>query len=107
MFPLVAVCLTCKNASTTIKYSLQSIASLNYPKERLIVIVVDADSNDDTADIAKKVLSLLNLKHEVIVKPSNIPEGRNICINRALEIGAEYIFFVDSDVIIVCRDVLA
>jgi len=106
MFPSIAVCLTCKNASTTLKYTLQSIASLNYPRERLIVIVVDGGSIDGTADVARKVLSLLNLKHEVIVKPSNIPEGRNICIRRALEIGAEYIFFLDSDVIVVDRDIL-
>ena len=106
MFPLVAVCLTCKNASDTLECTLQSIASLNYARERLIVIVVDGGSNDGTTDIAKKILDSLDLKHEIIVKPSNIPEGRNICISRALEIGAEYIFFVDSDVIIVYSDIL-
>ena len=105
--PTVAICLTCKNASATIEYTLRSVASLNYPKDKLIIIIVDGGSSDNTVDIARRLLSSYGLKHEIVIKPCNIPEGRNICIDRALKIGADYIFFVDSDVIVADKNILA
>ena len=103
----VAVCLTCKNASATLECTLRSIASLDYPRNKLAVIIVDGGSEDNSVDIARKLLNFYGLKGEIIVKPCNIPEGRNICISRALEIGADYIFFIDSDVVIADKAILA
>jgi len=103
----VAACLTCKNAGATLGCTLQSIASLDYPRDRLAVIIVDGGSEDDSVDIARKLLNFYGLKGEIVVKPCNIPEGRNICISKALETNADYIFFIDSDVVIADKGILA
>lgn len=73
----------------------------------MTVIVVDGGSDDDTVDVASRVLTCYGLRHEIVVKPCNIPEGRNECMLRVLAKGADYIFFVDSDVVIRDKQILA
>jgi len=105
--PFVAVYLTCKNACATIRYALQSIALLKYPKDSLSFIIVDGGSDDDTISIVKKIINNYEFKHEIIVKPCNIPEGRNECISRAVEKGVDYILFLDSDTVIRDKQILS
>lgn len=104
--PMVAVCITCKNASATIGYTLRSILNLNYPREKLYIIIVDGGSTDNTVHVAKKTLNTCNVDYKIIVRRCNIPEGRNICINEALKMHVDYIFFVDADVVIADRNLL-
>jgi glycosyltransferase involved in cell wall biosynthesis len=105
--PFVAVCLTCKNAYATIAYALKSIALLKYPKDRLTFVIVDGGSNDDTVSMVKKIIDDYGFKHEIIIKPCNIPEGRNECIARAIEKGVDYILFLDSDTVIGDKQILS
>jgi glycosyltransferase involved in cell wall biosynthesis len=76
---------------------LASVQSQTYPHDRLFVLVVDGESKDNTAKIAKQVLAESNFSgYEVIVKESNIPEARNICIQN---MRGDFLLFWDSDVI--------
>jgi len=106
MEPSVVACLTCKNSSITLPYVLKSLSLINYPRDRFAVVVVDGGSVDSTPEVARDILNSLGLKFKVLVKPSNIPEGRNACVKEALELGADYILFVDCDTLVVNKDFL-
>lgn len=95
--PTVAICTTCRNAELTIGYCIDSIMKLNYPKEKLVYIIVDSQSSDNTREIADRILSRKNIKHIIINKKCTISEGRNICIGKALELSIDYLFFIDAD----------
>lgn len=50
----VSIILPCYNASKTIGHAIESLLSLNYPKNMIEVIVVDDKSKDDSVEIVKK-----------------------------------------------------
>lgn len=82
--------ITTKNEAKYIKYTCLSIKNqIETVKKR--IIVVDAESNDGTADIAKKYADL------VIIKKSNIPEGKNIGARLS---SSKFLAFINADVII-------
>jgi cellulose synthase/poly-beta-1,6-N-acetylglucosamine synthase-like glycosyltransferase len=53
-YPLVSILIPAKNQERVIERCMQSLTSLDYPKDRLEVIVVDGCSKDNTAEIAQK-----------------------------------------------------
>src|SRR3989344_9085795 len=53
-YPAVAVLVPCFNEERTIAGTLESLLALEYPKEKLELVVVDDGSKDRTGDIAKK-----------------------------------------------------
>ena len=96
-FPLITVGIIVLNREWIIRRMLKSVQSQTYPHERLFVVVVDGKSKDKTAEIAKQVLSESDFNgYQVIVKDSNIPEARNLCIQN---MKGDYLLFWDSDVI--------
>ncbi len=95
--PLVTVGIVAYNRAWIIDKALRSIQSQTYPHQRIFVLVVDGVSKDSTVDIAKQRLAQADFSgFEVIVKKCNIPEGRNICLER---MRGELLLFWDSDVI--------
>jgi len=50
--PFVSIVIPARNAQGTLKACLESLLRLNYPKERMEVIIVDGMSTDDTPKIA-------------------------------------------------------
>lgn len=95
--PLITVGIIVLNREWIIKRMLKSVQSQTYPHERLFVVVVDGESKDKTAEIAKQVLAQSDFSgYQVIVKDSNIPEARNLCIQN---MKGDYLLFWDSDVI--------
>lgn len=78
---------------------LSSLLSQTYPHDKIFVLVVDGKSKDKTVEIARSILEKSDLKgYDIIVKECNIPEARNICIER---MRGDMLFFWDSDVIMV------
>lgn len=76
---------------------LASILSQTYPHNNLFILFVDGQSKDCTAQYAQTILEKADFgAFEVVVQKCNIPEGRNICINR---LRGELLLFWDSDVI--------
>ena len=85
------------NRAWIIKHMLASVQNQTYPHDKLFVVVVDGKSKDDTVAIAKQVLAESDFAgYTVIVKKSNIPEARNICIQN---MKGDFLLFWDSDVI--------
>lgn len=95
--PFITVCIITLNRERVIREALRSLISQDYPKDRLHVVVVDGGSTDNTVEVCRSLLSQAGFSgYEIIVKPSTIPEARNICLTRAR---GEFVFFWDSDII--------
>jgi len=95
--PSVTVGIVALNRAWIIDKVLLSIQSQTYPHDSLFVLFVDGESKDGTADLAKQKLSQSDFNgYEVIVQKCNIPEGRNICLER---MPGDLLLFWDSDVI--------
>ncbi len=86
--PKVSVVVTSRNNEATIGECLRSLIELDYPKDLLEIILVDACSNDKTAKIA------VECGVKVVSKNLNAPAAYNY----ALKIASHDILgFVDSD----------
>jgi len=95
--PLITIGIIVLNREWIIERMLKSVQNQTYPLDKLFVVVVDGESKDKTVEIAKQVLSESDFKgYQVIVKDSNIPEARNICIQN---MKGTFLLFWDSDVI--------
>ncbi len=86
--PGVSVVVTSRNNEETIGECLKSIVELDYPKESLEIIVIDAVSTDKTPQIAEKYAT------RIVSEPLNAPAA----YNHALKIGSyDIMAFIDSD----------
>jgi glycosyltransferase involved in cell wall biosynthesis len=97
--PLITVGIVVLNREWIFEKMLGSLLSQTYPHDKIFVLVVDGKSKDKTVEIARNILEKSDFKgYDIIVKECNIPEGRNICIER---MNGDMMFFWDSDVIMV------
>ena len=95
--PLITIGVVVFNREWIIEKMLASVQSQTYPHDRLFVLLVDGKSKDNTVKVAEQVLAKSDFNgYEVIVKESNIPEARNICIQN---MRGDFLLFWDSDVI--------
>jgi glycosyltransferase involved in cell wall biosynthesis len=95
------------NSAKTVQHVLRSILELEWPKDRLELIFVD-DSNDETPHLIEKfILYYKSLFHDIkLIKLSHrcgVSRARNIGITSS---SGEYIFFLDSDVVLKKRTLL-
>ena len=94
---LITVGIVVLNREWIIDKMLTSLQRQTYPHDRVFVLLVDGESKDNTVKIAKQILDNSDFNgYEIIIKKCNIPEGRNICIER---MKGDLLFFWDSDVI--------
>ncbi|NJM39419.1 MAG: glycosyltransferase [Anaerolineae bacterium] len=88
--PSVSLVIPVYNGKKTIRFCLDSIMQLDYPKDRLEVIVVDNNSKDETPEIVKQYPVKLVFERE--------KQGPHQATNTGLrEAGGEIIAFTDSD----------
>ena len=89
-YPFVSVCVVALNAGRYIEECLQSIYSLNYPKDKYEILLIDGGSIDNTLKIAKKFkrVEILNNQKKII------SAGRNMAIENSR---GKYLVFTDSD----------
>lgn len=83
---------------------LESIKQLYYQKSNIHLIFIDNMSTNGAHEVVKNWLSenekeYLSIEH--LRLSGNVPHLRNVCLKIAIEKKCEYIFFVDSDVILV------
>ena len=77
-FPTVTIIVPAYNEEETIADTLDSILALDYPKNKLTIMVIDDGSTDKTYAIAKKYAA------QGIVSYSKKNEGKGIALNFAL-----------------------
>jgi glycosyltransferase involved in cell wall biosynthesis len=95
--PLITVGIVAYNRAWIIKEMLGSLQNQNYPHSDIFVLFVDGVSKDGTAEAAEQILAAADFGgYEVLVQKCNIPEGRNICLDK---MKGELLLFWDSDVI--------
>ena len=97
--PKVSILIASYNEKYVIERSLEAIKHLNYPKDRLQVVVAD-DSNDQTISIIDaKVRDLVGSGIETTV--SRRPTRENFkcgALNKAMErVAGEYVLLLDAD----------
>jgi glycosyltransferase involved in cell wall biosynthesis len=97
LHPLITVGIVALNREWIIDKMLTSLQRQTYPHNRIFVLLVDGESKDNTVKIASQILDNSDFNdYEIIIKKCNIPEGRNICIEK---MKGNMLFFWDSDVI--------
>ncbi len=74
-FPLISIIVPAHNEEKTIKETLESIRKLNWPKDKLEVIVVDDGSTDRTAEIVSQFHWIKLIKKENGGKASALNVG--------------------------------
>lgn len=88
-FPLVSVIIPVKNEEANIKDCLLSLKRIDWPKEKLEVILVDGGSTDRTVELGKKFGARVAFNKKGTVAP-----GRNVGYKMAK---GEIIAFTDAD----------
>lgn len=89
-FPLVSVIIPVRNRPTEIKSCLESLARLDYPENRLEILVVDDASSDNTLEIINTF--------PVRVIPLSSHRQASHCRNLAASMASgEILAFIDSD----------
>lgn len=88
--PIISIIMPVYNGEKRMPRCLKSIRKQSYPQKLIEIIVVDDDSQDDTARIAKEQFGA-----KVVRNGTHDPErGKSIGIENA---SGEYLFFIDDD----------
>jgi cellulose synthase/poly-beta-1,6-N-acetylglucosamine synthase-like glycosyltransferase len=97
----VAIAVPCWNEEKTLASTLDSLLSLNYPKDKLSIIIVDDGSKDRTLAIAREYEKKYPLQIRALTKENG---GKHTAVNFALKESKTDLFgcldadsFVDSE----------
>lgn len=95
IFPTVTIAVPCWNEEKTLSGTLDSLLLLDYPKDKLEIIVVDDGSKDKTFDVAEKYVQLYPQQIKFFRKENG---GKHTAVNLALELSkAELFGCLDAD----------
>jgi len=97
--PNVTVLIPTYNESAVISRKLQNIAELEYPHEKIEVIMVDDCSTDNTCEVAERMFRELGLQGRVIRNPERM--GVNVSYNKGVpSANSSLVLRTDADVVI-------
>lgn len=92
-FPSVTVVVPCFNEERTVVATVNSLLSLDYPKDKLRVMVVDDGSKDKTLEVVRQFES--HPQVDIYTKPNG---GKHTALNFALErINTDLVGGLDAD----------
>ena len=92
--PNVAVIVPCWNEENTIKGTVDSLLALDYPKDKLTIVLVDDGSTDNTAKVMDEFIGTPQIT--VIHKENG---GKHTAVNMGIEMSpqAEFVGCLDAD----------
>lgn len=94
-FPTVTIAVPCWNEGKTLAGTLDSLLSLDYPKDKLSIIVVDDGSKDNTLSIAEQYKEKYPEIIRVLAKENG---GKHTAVNLALSLSTSDLFgCLDAD----------
>lgn len=92
-FPDVTIIVPCFNEERTVAATVCSIKNLDYPKDKLSIIVVDDGSTDNTSLVLEKFSDDKSIR--LLLKPNG---GKHTALNLALkEVSSELVGCLDAD----------
>jgi cellulose synthase/poly-beta-1,6-N-acetylglucosamine synthase-like glycosyltransferase len=99
-YPAVTIAVPAYNEGDNIEETLESIAALDYPKDKLSIIVIDDGSKDKTFELAKKFAEKAKKKHAfksfIVLTQKN--QGKHMALNNALKhVTTEFFAVLDAD----------
>jgi cellulose synthase/poly-beta-1,6-N-acetylglucosamine synthase-like glycosyltransferase len=95
-FPSMSVIIPAYNEEGTIRRTLNSVLALDYPEDKLDIVVVDDGSKDKTSEVAQKIMNLNPARHIRLIRQEN--KGKGAALNKALEsIQTKYFACLDAD----------
>ena len=102
--PFVSIVIPAYNEEKNIVTTLKSLTKLNYPKNKLEIIVVNDGSTDNTKNVVRQFISNNNAHHIQLINKKN--EGKGTALNKGLAISkGDFFVCLDADSI-VTRDAL-
>uniref|UniRef100_A0A667XP06 procollagen galactosyltransferase n=1 Tax=Myripristis murdjan TaxID=586833 RepID=A0A667XP06_9TELE len=125
--PRVLLALICRNTEHSLPYFLGTIERLNYPKDRVALVATDHNEDNTTAVLRDWLVKVQNIYHYVEWRPQEEPrvyedeDGpkhwtnlryahvmklRQVALESAREMWADYFMLVDCDNLLTNPDVL-
>lgn len=94
LFPMVAIIVPCWNEESTIDGTVQSLLALEYPKDKLKIILVNDGSTDNTRAVMDKYIG--NPQIRVVHKENG---GKHTAVNEGIAMASdcEFIGCLDAD----------
>lgn len=97
-FPRISVIIPVYNSAKTLEACLRSIATQDYPLDRMEILLVNNGSQDDSFEVFARLQDELNLS---LSWHSIINQGKAWALNAGIHLATgQYIFNVDSDVVL-------
>jgi biofilm PGA synthesis N-glycosyltransferase PgaC len=96
--PRISLVVATYNEASVIKAKLENIQTLDYPEDKLQVLVVDSNSTDGTLDICKAFLTDANFRFPIQLISESERLGKSHALNTALDYAdGELIATSDAD----------
>lgn len=92
MLPMFSIIIPTRNNATIIERCLQSIKDLDYPQDRIEIIIADGLSSDNTANISNTYGATVYLDFV-----NSVCAARNLGFSKS---NGEYVAFTDSDCVV-------
>lgn len=92
--PRASVIVPARNAEKVVEDCVRSLLELDYPRDRLELIVVDNDSRDGTAEVVRRISDSIRLLHE---PRRGASAARNAGIRQAR---GDVVAFTDADCVV-------
>ena len=95
-YPDVTIAIPAYNEEKTIAKTIQSVIDLEYPKNKIEIIIVNDGSNDNTAEIVKEQIKIYKESNIILINQKNGGKGK--ALNAALKKAkGKYFVSLDAD----------
>src|SRR3989344_2011833 len=95
-YPSVTIAIPAYNEGKNIEKTINSVLNLNYPKEKLKLIIVNDGSKDNTKQIVEKIIKNNKQFNILLINQQN--QGKGSALNNALKnTSSEFFVTLDAD----------
>jgi cellulose synthase/poly-beta-1,6-N-acetylglucosamine synthase-like glycosyltransferase len=97
-WPTVSVLIPAHNEDIVIRYTLDAMLRLDYPRDKIEIIVIDDNSHDATGEIVDEYCARDSRVRCLHLKPPHAAKGKSNALNQGLRIAkGEFIVVYDAD----------